>query len=451
METTHASMGPEPMDPDRSSSGERPAGAPLPPPAPSARARWCDVPIARARRQGAGAGVVAGVVAGLARAYGLDRRLTRFVVVVTTLVLPAVFLAYAAAWFLLPADPAPPESLRQVVTERRRLPLLVVLGVVIVASGAATSTGPLGLHGFGLAAVLIAIGILLWIAPARVVRGAGGSTPPPPWPSAPGPEARRFVAPPEESGADVPYPSTPYPSTRYPSTPYPSTPQASATYGTRVASVAPAAPPRLRPPQRPVGALALAVVTAGLGAAVAGDALRWWRLPTVATVLTVALVLAAATLTSAVVNGRFGRLAFIGPLAAVAVFTAVTGPELTGGVGERTVVAISADALVARQRLAVGRLTLDASALSAAGDAARIDARVGVGQLRIIVPNGAGLELTGRIGAGRIVVDGAEVAAGIRFDHAVDRAPAPGAPVIRLAVRVGVGEILIEHAPAASR
>ena len=75
----------DPMNADRNS--QRPPWAPpAPPPPPRPRRSWIDVPIARDRTDGR----IAGVVAGVSKAYGFDRRTTRLAVALGTLVIPGV-------------------------------------------------------------------------------------------------------------------------------------------------------------------------------------------------------------------------------------------------------------------------------------------------------------------------------------------------------------------------
>ncbi|MCU1502210.1 MAG: PspC domain, partial [Ilumatobacteraceae bacterium] len=80
------------------------------------------------RERGKGSGRVGGVVAGLADAYGFDVRTSRIAVVVASFVVPLVPVLYLALWILLPQEPDPPTSFQAILHERRRLPLVVVLG-----------------------------------------------------------------------------------------------------------------------------------------------------------------------------------------------------------------------------------------------------------------------------------------------------------------------------------
>lgn len=391
------------MNPQTPPTDERPPGESLPPPAAArgrSRAQWGDIPVSRDRHEGK----LGGVIAGLSSAFGFDRRLARIVVAVCTIVVPALLLVYIAAWVLLPPDSTRAESLRQLVTDRGRLPLLILLGVAIAFSGIVTSNGVFGVRGVGWGVALIVLGIMLWVVPER---------------------NRTLAAPAYERQAAEPGTSSWAPPT---------------TVG--------AAPPLFVPrtahrTRRPVGAIALGLTALGVGIAVTGDGLGWWQVNVVGLVVTASFVLAAAAVASAIVNNRFGRIVLVLPLAALAALVATTAPEMRGGFGQRTVVAVAAGNDPAR--LAAGELTVDATALTSA---TALEAHVGVGRLHVLVPAGAALVVHSRIGAGHLVVDGVEQADGLRVDHDLTRAGATGAPTVELTVRIGAGEIAIDHAAA---
>ena len=84
--------------------------------APTAPRSWIDVPIARDRTEGR----IAGVVAGVSKAYGFDRRTTRLAVALGTLVIPGIIALYIAAMIFLPRTREEPRTLRAIVTDRRR-------------------------------------------------------------------------------------------------------------------------------------------------------------------------------------------------------------------------------------------------------------------------------------------------------------------------------------------
>jgi len=414
MEEATANMDGTTMTSDPTNDQSR--GAPLPPPAPpAARPRWYDIPVARNRDDGK----LGGVIAGLADAYGFDRRLARIVLVVTVFPVPALLLAYVAAWVLLPRDATQAVSLHDLITDRHRLPFLVVLVAALAFSGVVSNVGDgfgISFRGFGWAMALIVVGVMLWVGPDRSRRSnRSTSIPPPPrWAPASGPAST-------PSSFDAPQPS----------------------WNTASGPV-PAAPPVSPRVRRPIGSIAFALTMVGAGVVVAGDSFGWWHASTTGTIVTVTIVLAAATVASAIANRRYGRLVLLPPLMFLAAFVAATMPDLSGGVGERTVVPVDASTAAVPQRLALGELTIDAS--GATGSLVQIDGRVGVGRLHIVVPPGAALEINSHVGAGDLTIDGAQVVSGMRFDHAVERPGVADGPRVVLDVRVGVGEIAVDHA-----
>jgi phage shock protein PspC (stress-responsive transcriptional regulator) len=427
MEDATASMGATSMASEPTNENRR--GAPLPPPMPpAARPRWYDVPVARNRRRGA----LGGVITGLADAYGFDRRLARIVLLVMVFPVPALLLVYIAGWMFLPGDASEAQSLHQLVTDRHRLPLLILLGVALVLSGVVANVGGLGVgvRGFGWAVALILVGVMLWLAPDRSRHAE-------PWASGP---TRPRWAPGSGSGSASTAASASYGEAQ--PTWNPGGASSANTVGTfGPAPVAQLAAPRVR---RPIGSIAFALTMIGAGIVVAGDSFGWWHASTTGTIVTVTILLAAATMASAIANRRYGRLVLLPPLVALAAFVAATMPDLSGGVGERTVVPLDAPAAAVPQRLALGELTIDAS--GATGSLVQIDGRVGVGRLHVVVPAGAALEINSHVGAGDLTIDGGQVVSGMRFDHAVERAGVADGPKVVLDVRVGVGEIAVDHA-----
>ena len=153
-------MDSDPMDEQRDHEQGGPLPPPVPPP-PGTTTSWWLTPVAR----DPDAGHAGGVVAGLCRSYGFDLKTTRIALVIASLVLPAILLLYVAAWVLLPPRPEQAVPLRDVVVDRRRLPLMIAIGIAL-AVGSLGSFGSWFLFGglpWGVG--LIALGVLLWAAP----------------------------------------------------------------------------------------------------------------------------------------------------------------------------------------------------------------------------------------------------------------------------------------------
>jgi phage shock protein C len=129
-------------------------------------------------------------------------------------------------------------------------------------------------------------------------------------------------------------------------------------------------------------------------------------------------------------------------LGLVAVFVAVFDVHLRHGVDERVHVVTAMDELRDDYRLGVGTLRLDLRSLPLPAGTTRMDARVDVGVLRIVVPEGVALRVraTARLGEIDVLgdsVDGAGVEAGL--DQTGER-------VLVLDAHVGLGGLRVVRA-----
>lgn len=129
-------------------------------------------------------------------------------------------------------------------------------------------------------------------------------------------------------------------------------------------------------------------------------------------------------------------------LGLAAVVTAVFDVHLRHGVDERVHVVSSMEELRDDYRLGVGSLRLDLRSLPLPEGVTRVETRVDIGSLRVIVPEGAALRVRATAQLGEIdllgdVVDGAEVEASL--DQTGDR-------VLALDAHVGLGGLRIVRA-----
>ena len=385
---------------DTAGSGETRWDPPIPPPPPSPRASWLDVPIARDMDNRK----IGGVVAGISRSYGFDRRTTRIAVAVGALVLPGVFALYIASMIFLPKHPEEASSLRAIFTERRRRPLLIVLGILAVATGFG-SWAFFGGLGWGFA--LVAAGIVLWLAPNF------GSTP----------------------RTTITSASTTTPHWTFDS-----------------ASVA-AKPVRRR--RYPIQAVALAAASVGALVAGIGNSADWWTVSIYGVILGVLIMLITATVVGVIVNRSWFGIPMLLMLGAVTTGLVMTHPNLEGGFGDRTVRPITvADAQI-HQQVGIGRLTLDLTDVPLGDEPLMVNAEVGYGQIRVLVPADTEVRIVSDINAGHILVNGDEKAAGFRRDD-VTTVPARAATettgttettgrhhTIVLDVSIGGGEVKV--------
>ena len=381
----------EPMstDTDPTDPGETRWDPPIPPPPPTPRPSWLDVPIARDRDNRK----IGGVVAGISRAYGFDRRTTRIAVAVGALVLPGVFALYVASMIFLPKDPEEAATLRSIFTERRRRPLLIVLGILAIATGFG-SWAFFGGLGWGFA--LVAAGVVLWLAPNF------GSRP------------RPNTVPASVGGQQWTFDS-----------------------GTTTAT-------KVRRRRYPIQAVGLAAASVGALVAGIGNSADWWNVSTYGVILGVLIALLAATVVGVIVNRSWFGVPMFVMLGACTVGIVMTHPNLEGGIGDRTVRPTTiADAQV-HQQLGIGRLTLDLTEVPLGEQALTVDAEIGYGQVRVIVPADTEVRILSDINAGHIMINGDETAAGFRRDDVTTvpaRTTTGSHHTIVLDVGVGGGEV----------
>jgi hypothetical protein len=149
----------------------------------------------------------------------------------------------------------------------------------------------------------------------------------------------------------------------------------------------------------------------------------------------------------------------LAPLALLA--TVITIP-LDEGFGDRSFAVTRADQLPASYAIAGGTLVVDLTKLPSGIDPASISAEVGAGTLRIIVPEGADVSVTGDVGVGVYRVVGLQprkhylIARDERSRGGVDltiddtiEGTGPDRP-IQLSVHASAGEVRIERMTSAS-
>lgn len=391
---------------------------PAPPPSGPSR-RWYQLPVSRDPDDHK----VGGVIGGLSRSYGFDVRTTRIAVAVATLVLPVIIVLYLAAWVLLPARPAEAVSLEHIVRDRRRVPLYVAMGIVLIAGGVGSFGSWFYFGGVPWGLGLIAVGVLLWAAPSlgRSADGATTSPLPPPTPGTTGTFGTTTDA---TTGT---------------------TTGMWASDATRPLQVDDVRPRRKR---RPVGSLVTLAVLAFVGVASAGDALGWWDIPVLTTLLVSLISTAVGIVISAIVNRSWMGIPLIAILAVVTTGLLITHPDLDGGVGDRAVNAQTVQQAERSQKLGAGELTMDLGDVPLSNEPVNVRAEVGVGHLKITVPSDATLVIDAQLGAGDVWVDGDKVIDGVRRDTQRTLQPAGvSAGTMHLDVEVGLGRIDIERAP----
>jgi phage shock protein PspC (stress-responsive transcriptional regulator) len=103
-----------------------------------------------------------------------------------------------------------------------------------------------------------------------------------------------------------------------------------------------------------------------------------------------------------------GILAVLALFAAIAIPLATIRVPLFAGVGSRNVAPASASQVYSKYKLGVGRLTLDFSGVSLPRGQTFVKATVGIGELSVVVPPDASVDVVGHADAGRVDLLGQE-------------------------------------------
>jgi phage shock protein PspC (stress-responsive transcriptional regulator) len=129
-------------------------------------------------------------------------------------------------------------------------------------------------------------------------------------------------------------------------------------------------------------------------------------------------------------------------IAAGAIFLAVFNVHVGNGVGDRTYVPAGAQDLQDSYKLGIGDMRLDLRNVRLPIGETRLEARVDVGSLRVIVPSDAALKVRAEAEAGRVDVLGS-TSDGHNADRSIDE---PGNRVLVLEAHVGAGNVDVTRA-----
>jgi phage shock protein PspC (stress-responsive transcriptional regulator) len=388
------------------------------------RSGWRHTPLSRMPKGGQDGGKLGGVVAGLSRAYGFDLTTTRVAVAVGTVILPVVALVYVAAWILLPRTPAAAQPIETILRDRRRMPLLIVIGLALLMG----SVGSLGswflFHGAPWGLVLIGLGVLVWVTSSRSHTAEPA-----------GPTTSTTSSPPTPFGVGAFPPPTMGDTTITAQT-------STIPYG--AATVVPPVAVARRP-RRPIGSIGVGIAALFTGLAAAGEAAGWWNATALWVIVTAIAIVMFSLLISTVVNRSWVLPVPFLLLGAVLLALSIAQPNLDGPTGQRTVLPASVVAAEQPQHLAAGQLTIDLRNVPATSADVAIDAEVGMGQLRVFVPTDARLVLAADIGAGQVQVAGLPVADGVRqhAERTIEALQQPATVTFTLDLRVGMGQISV--------
>jgi phage shock protein PspC (stress-responsive transcriptional regulator) len=401
-------------------------GSATPPPPPG----WRHTRISRVPKGGPEGGKFGGVVAGVSKAYGFDLKTTRIATAVAMLVLPVLWFVYGAAWILLPPTPAEAVPLDSVLRDRRRMPLLLVIGLVLVVGGAGSLGSWFLFRGAPWGIVLIGVGVLLWMLSDR----RHAPVPPP------------SAFPPPTAGTDG---TTGAPTGGPVTTEYPTV--SAAVTGEHPWTAATSTPVDTTPrrPRRPIASIGVGIAAAWFVVAGVLSALGWWHSPRLWVLVSGIGIVLAALLLSTVVNRSWFLPAPFSLLAIVLIGLCIAQPNLEGGSGTRQLHPTTAAAASTVQHLAAGRMVVDLTDVPLGSSPLTVTTEVGMGDLVVTVPAGAKVEVHADAGMGTIYVDGALTASGVRVsdDRTLEGTTSTGAGTIVLDARVGMGKVDVRRAP----
>ena len=343
-----------------------------------------------------------GVAVGLGRYFDVNPLVYRIAFAVLAFAGGTGILVYVAAWLVIPPEDREDSTAVRVLREHRDRPWLV-LGVGLLFGFALLALTEARLwHGIGniWLAALLGGGALLWWNLAH--------------------------------RSDEPAPPTS---------------RTSPTAAAQVDEASPSTPPAASTPRRPsllapvLGALLAAAGVLGLLAVADVYDLD----------VEIALAVALAVVGTAIAVGAFtgfrvSGLVGLGLVLLAAFAVAASSPVAVGsGVGEETVRPLDATALADSYEHGIGELELDLRRVDLPASESRVEVSLGIGELRVLVPEDAALEIDAHAGAGEVIVLGS-TDDGIGASRKLSLAgPDLDSPTLVLDADVGFGQITIER------
>jgi phage shock protein PspC (stress-responsive transcriptional regulator) len=336
--------------------------------------------------------MIAGVSGGLGRYFDVNPVFYRVGFVVLALLGGAGILIYAAAALVIPDEGRDESIVEQALRERRSRPwrliglALVTVSAIVLVSEAHVWNGQVGWVLVLIAGVvLLALGPRLW---SEVTTPAAAGAEP-----APG------------DGGQVP------------------------------------TPPPARSFSLAMVVLGLLVVGAGILGLLAASGVD---LPWAVVFAVGAGAVGAAVVAGAFLHQRVGWLVVLGMLlGAIAILISTISLRLGDGVGDRTYAPRTVDALKAHYRLGIGNLEVDLSKLELPAGTTRVDADLGIGHLRVIVPPDVSVRVHGHADYGELDLPGGVGGNGRGVSS--DYGPSTGARLV-IDADVGAGQVEVERA-----
>jgi phage shock protein PspC (stress-responsive transcriptional regulator) len=378
--------------------------------------------------------VLGGVASGIARYFDIDPVFVRVAFVVASVLMGLGVLAYVAGWLLIPEDDAVP-------AQGRRADVRQVAGCIVLGIGLIIVLGRFGFwiderYVWALALIVIG-GVVLWLR-GRDTRATPADVPPAPPAVPPAPE---LPEPPRAPAGRWSVPPLPSRGPRFSAPPPPPPPPGAPSSPWSAPRPLPSAPKKRRPPSK-LGGLAICLVLVGTGVAIGFDAADVVDLSAVAVLGGIIAALGLAL----VVGGWWGRARWlIAPAVVLALCAACMNAidvPLGGGIGERDYEPRTVAAIDDEYELGIGSLVLDLRRPDFTGRTVSTKATLGIGELKVLVPNDVRLVLDEHVEAGDINNFG-DHDGGFGVDQTVVRRGVEGAGTLRLELRGGLGSIRV--------
>ena len=167
----------------------------------------------------------------------------------------------------------------------------------------------------------------------------------------------------------------------------------------------------------------------------------------VSVVLAAAVVIVGAAIAYGAQTGRrFGGLIPLGLVLLAAFGTAASSPvSLTSGVGDRNEQPVAATEIESSYEHGIGDFTLELADTELAVGTTHIEAKLGIGELVVTVPEEAALVIDAHTAAGRVEVLGQEDDGLGAHERLVSPGALPDSPVLELEADVGAGNLEIRR------
>lgn len=114
------------------------------------------------------------------------------------------------------------------------------------------------------------------------------------------------------------------------------------------------------------------------------------------------------------------------------------------GTGDRVIAPDHLGALESEYRMGAGTFTLDLTSIEIPEGVTKLESRLGVGEMVVIVPMGVGVEGDARVGVGEIIVFGKTLESGLSVGVELNQ-PVSSGSILRLDLSVGLGSIEIRR------